>query len=195
MGKDKIYNNMEKTKNILDTASKEMEATSTQFKQVKSVIDTIKEVADQINLLALNASIESARAGEAGRGFAVIADQINKLANETLSYSKDILTNINLLDNKINLVSSNILNISSSVMILIDDVTTFGDNIDNVGKLAQNDLYLNKEIQVDASGIIDVIDLVQSSIEEQKIALEEVSRSISDMNQVTQALTQQTLRN
>ncbi|HDS1733742.1 methyl-accepting chemotaxis protein [Pseudomonas sp. BP8] len=88
-----------KMSNDVHEASRQIEALSLQSQQVGKVLDVIGAIAGQTNLLALNAAIEAARAGEAGRGFAVVADEVRALAGRTQSSTLEIEEMVNAIRN------------------------------------------------------------------------------------------------
>ncbi len=90
-----------------NVSDKTMEATR-QAEDIKEIVGVIKDIADQTNLLALNAAIEAARAGEHGRGFAVVADEVRKLAERTAKSLGEIEANVNVLVQSVNEMSESI---------------------------------------------------------------------------------------
>lgn len=184
--KQKLDLSIDSSQSLLSESVGSVRQIVSSFAQVRDVLLSVQDISDQINLLALNASIESARAGEHGRGFAVIADEINKLSQRTAASAKEILSSMAVQSQAIEQVQKSLDAVSGSVIEMIASAKAFGEGVGKVGELAQEDMQINQSLQEDTRKVGELLDMIQSAVGEQKVALEEVSRSVGAMNEVIQ---------
>lgn len=139
--------------------------------QIGEIIQVINDIADQTNLLALNAAIEAARAGEQGRGFAVVADEVRKLAERTSKATKEIEGMINIIQKD-----------TSEAIASMNEGTK---EVEKGKKLADKSGQSLKEIIIGAQQVVNVINKVAEAGEEQSIASQQISKNIDAISNIT----------
>ncbi|GAA8108872.1 methyl-accepting chemotaxis protein TlpB [Helicobacter pylori] len=117
-----LFSQITESTHTEEELSSQVEQLSRNADDVKSILDIINDIADQTNLLALNAAIEAARAGEHGRGFAVVADEVRNLAGRTQKSLAEINSTIMVIVQEINAVSSQ-MNLNSQKMERLSDMS------------------------------------------------------------------------
>lgn len=140
--------------------------------QIGTIVQVIDDIADQTNLLALNAAIEAARAGEQGRGFAVVADEVRKLAERTTKATKEI--------------GDMIKKIQKDTGGAVKSMELGTQEVEKGIQFAQKSGKSLNEIIVSATGVVDIINQVAAASEEQSSAAEQISKSIEGISSVTQ---------
>jgi len=156
----------------VDDASAQIDALSQKIDQVAGIVSVIKDIADQTNLLALNAAIEAARAGEQGRGFAVVADEVRKLAERTTHSTQEIGKVIDEI-----LAAANV-----SVSIMRKSV----DQVSTGVKMSEQAGQSMQEIQDKEKAVISAVTEIAVALEEQSQASTDIAKQIEHIAQATE---------
>ncbi len=158
----------------MDTASESISKVSARSDDINSILDVIRAIAEQTNLLALNAAIEAARAGEQGRGFAVVADEVRTLASRTQVSTEEINTMIGDLQNEV----------KQAVKIIEQGSVQSNSAMERTRQAHE---HLHTVVQAIAE-IADNIRQVATAAEEQSSVSEEITRNLTVIGDAAQTL-------
>ena len=166
---------MAELQGTVEASSSKISALQANSELIRSAAETIRNIADQTNLLALNAAIEAARAGEAGRGFAVVADEVRKLAENTARATGEIDQVIQAIHVDMN-----------------HAVETMGDGVNRVGEGVSVTRALGNSMQELASGadgVVSTVSEITMSLRQQTAAHEQVAANVETIARMSEANT------
>jgi methyl-accepting chemotaxis protein len=162
---------IKEVQNLTNLVKENMNQLGQKAENIGQVINVITDIADQTNLLALNAAIEAARAGEHGRGFAVVADEVRKLAEKTMAATKE--------------VGEAIASIQEDTRKNIEDTDRASQAVEQSTELAANSGQALKEIVHIAETNADQVRAIATAAEEQSASSEEITRAVEEINRIS----------
>lgn len=179
--KEAADTNIESTKLVAQLES--------QAKEIGNIIEAVVRIADQTNLLALNAAIEAARAGEHGRGFAVVADEVRNLAEISEKSAKDIRSLVGEIQDNVQVVVKDIEEAGKAgnaevekAKKITEDLIRIGRDMSEVQKAIQDISGGAKNALAGSRDFLEIAEQIAAAAEEQGSAGEEVSKSVGEQN-------------
>lgn len=164
---------------------------------IGGIIETINQISEQTNLLSLNASIEAARAGDAGKGFSVVADEIRKLADQSMEAAKKIQEIINHIQLRtketVTMANETKLSIVEQTSVLNDTVSIFHNMNESVEDLAEKLTNISSEVKEIEGAKMETLKAMEniSAVAEETVAVaEEINHSVKNQRSAVEQLNQ-----
>ncbi|MFV0371354.1 MAG: methyl-accepting chemotaxis protein [Azonexus sp.] len=178
---DRTRQNLAQVANEVGESAALIESLGERSKQISSVVGVIREIAEQTNLLALNAAIEAARAGEQGRGFAVVADEVRKLAERTAASTGEISSTIQAI----------LAETAAAVLRMQSVRSNMGESVGQAHSAGES----LGEIERRVRETVDVVALIAEGTREQSMASQEIARLVEHIAQSAEGTNERAVRN
>lgn len=184
---------METIRNKVSLAARKVEEMGNRSGEIGVIVETIEDIASQTNLLALNAAIEAARAGEQGKGFAVVADEVRKLAERSSLATKEIATLIKGIRTTVSEAITAMYESANEVEAGVTRANFAGEALNNILTAAES-VYKQAEdageaaakVGAAATELVESVDAVSAVIEENTAATEEMAANSSELTQAVE---------
>ncbi|MDP3540033.1 MAG: methyl-accepting chemotaxis protein [Azonexus sp.] len=177
----KAMNELERVAVDINESAGLIQSLGERSKQISSVVGVIREIAEQTNLLALNAAIEAARAGEAGRGFAVVADEVRKLAERTAMSTQEISTTVTAILQETGSAVQRMQSVSANMTGSVGLAREAGDSLQIIDERAQQ--------------TVEVVHGIADSTREQSAASQEIARLVENIAQAAEGSSSRAAQN
>lgn len=163
---------MNKMIRVTNESAQKVKVLADKTNEITAVLEVIKQIADQTNLLALNAAIEAARAGEAGRGFAVVADEVRRLAESSARSSEEI--------------DAKLKQIQEHAQQVVGDIETSANEVNQGKMIIDTSLRALHEIATNIKNVSETVKNLSESTQQQMIKVKSVSEDVVEIAAVSE---------
>ncbi len=184
----KAVENANETKSILDNTTYKINQISENSQKIVEIVQIINDISDQINLLSLNASIEAARAGEHGRGFAIVAQEISKLADATAASTKEIEMTIQQTRADVNEGAHLVNTTNAAIVEVMNNIKNTALLMKEIAESSEQQRKGNQNVLKDIETMNQMSNIIAGTTAEQKISSNEILMALSNINESVQAI-------